>query len=241
VKYFGLSDQGKTRTSNQDSFIVVKNPASNILAVVCDGIGGAKNGDWASNLVVQKLGEAFQETGTFTSYEICRKWLRTQLNRVNEEIYQKSLLSADCRGMGTTVVALIIHKNGVAIVNCGDSRCYQLQGEHLIQITRDHTIVSALVAKGALSKKEAIEHPKRHILSRAVGAESKTKFDFYNLTNQVETLLLCSDGLFGLVEDEDIERVVKKDCSCEKKAKELLEIANNNGGYDNITVVLLER
>jgi len=241
MNYWGLSDQGKIRSTNQDSFIVVKNPAENILAVVCDGIGGARNGDWASNIVVEKLGDEFQETSAFTNIQNCKKWFKAQLKEINNVIYEKSLLSADCKGMGTTVVGLITFKGGIMVANCGDSRCYSYYDDKLTQITVDHTLVSTMVAKGQLSKKDAIKHPKRHVLSRAVGVEKNVKFDFFELEEKKDVLLLCSDGLFGMVNEQEIKKVLKKRFSPEKKAKELLEIANNNGGYDNITVILLER
>ena len=241
MNYWGLSDQGRIRESNQDSFIVVKNINGDFLAVVCDGIGGAKNGDWASALVCQRLGESFQDSGPFTSHQSARKWLKAQIDVVNAEIFQSSLLEADCQGMGTTVVTALIYKNGITVANCGDSRCYELNIEGFRQVSKDHTVVSTLIARGALTEEQALKYPGRHILSKAIGVEKNAKLDFFALDDENLVLLLCSDGLYTMVSDETIAKVLKKRINGVKKVKELLEIANNKGGYDNITVILLER
>ncbi len=241
MKYWGVTDRGKIRKNNQDSFVISENEAGNILAVVCDGIGGAKNGDWASNLVSERLAESFQENAAFSNKQSVKKWFTNNIGLTNEIIYQESLLSADCKGMGTTIVALMVYKNGIMVVNCGDSRCYCYYRGALQQLTRDHTVIDDLVKQGALSQEQAQFHPKRHVLSRAVGAEKEVKLDFYQVDDDCDAILLCSDGLSGLLSTKEIENVLKKKESSEIKAKELLEIANNNGGYDNITVVLLER
>jgi len=241
VNYWGLSDQGRIRESNQDSFIVVKNIHGDFLAVVCDGIGGAKNGDWASALVAQRLSESFQDCNIFPNHQSAKKWLKAQVDIVNTEIFQSSLLEAECQGMGTTIVAALIYKNGVTIANCGDSRCYELSDEGFRQVSIDHTVVSTLVAKGALTKEQARKYPGRNILSKAVGVEKNAKLDFFPLGIKSQAILLCSDGLHTMVNDDTINRVLKKKINGEKKVKELMEIANNKGGYDNITVILLER
>lgn len=241
MNYCGLSDQGRVREDNQDSFIVVKNLSDNILAVVCDGIGGARNGDWASNLVCTKLSDDFRESTAFSSFTAAKKWFKTQIETINAEIFQNSLLNEGCKGMGTTMVGVLLFNNRVLVANCGDSRCYQLNEKGLTQITKDHTLVYDLIEKGALSPKQARMHPGRHILSTAVGVDKNLKVDYYRLDMTDGPILLCSDGLYGMVNNDTIKKVLKKKTTCEKKTGELLDIANNNGGYDNITVVLLER
>ena len=241
MQYWGVTDQGRIRKNNQDSFSIIENNANNVLAIVCDGIGGARHGDWASNLVCEKLAESFCDSSAFSGKQSAKKWFKTNLQAVNELIYERSLLSADCRGMGTTAVGLICYKNGILVANCGDSRCYQYEKEELSQVTSDHTVIADLICQGAITAEEARTHPKRHILSRAIGADNEVKIDFFDVAGEAEFVLLCSDGLTGLVSDEEIKKVLGKRGNCEKKAKELLEIANNKGGYDNITVVLLKR
>ena len=240
MNYWGLSDQGRIRENNEDSFSVTRNTVDNILCVVCDGIGGAKNGEWASNLLSWEMAENFRETGAFNGVNAAKRWLRNQIQLINQEIYQQSLLNANCKGMGTTLVCCLVYKTGIVIACSGDSRCYGYNSQGLTQITKDHTLVNSLVEKGELTPAQAAKHPGRHILSRAIGVDKTAKIDFFNLPLADMTLLFCSDGLHGMISDSSINNVLKRKINGEKKVKELVEIANNQGGYDNITVVLLE-
>ena len=240
MNYCGLSDQGKVRLNNQDSFVVLEN-SGNILALVCDGIGGAKDGDWASSLVTDCLGDSFMKTEKLTTIDEAKAWFVKQVGIANRQIYNRSLTERENRGMGTTLVGVLIMDQIVLAVNCGDSRLYRMKDNVLRQVSNDHSLVYDMVRRGELSKKEAECHPGRHILSRAIGVDAKAKCDFFELPLNSDYLLLCSDGLTGLVPDRIIKKVLRKTASVEEKLAEMVEIANNNGGYDNITVVLLER
>ncbi len=241
MKYDGLTDIGLMRKSNQDSFVVITNDTGDVLGVVCDGIGGARAGDVASMLVCTKLQERFLAADKFTSALAVRRWLKKNVEEVNKEVYQTSLTNPSYLGMGTTMVCFIAMKDAIIIANAGDSRCYTLSDGVLHQITNDHTIVYNLLLKGEITKEEMMFHPQRHILSNALGVMDDAKLDIYTLKNDVDSLLLSSDGLHGYVGDDEILSVLKGKNKVKAKCQRLVELANLKGGFDNVTVIILER
>ena len=241
MKYFGKSDKGKTRDSNQDSYAVVENISGDFLGVVCDGIGGSRHGEVASSLAVEEITTRFNECKGFIDLEDAKAWLFTSVNAVNEAVYKKSLKNEEYRGMGTTFVACLICEFGTLVANVGDSRAYALYDEMTFRtITKDHTFVANLVQSGEISIQESLNHPQRHVITNAVGIWDKITVDVDEVENNTKTIVLCSDGLHGYVSEDKITNVIKEDRTLEEKANILLQMANDEGGLDNITVVLVE-
>lgn len=242
MKYFGMSDVGMVRRSNQDSYMISYNEANDTLAVVCDGIGGGKSGDVASNLTTRHLCEAFAKVNGFTSIEQAQEWVVKQIRVTNDYVFTKSTTQATLQGMGTTLVGVFIGKLGSFIFNVGDSRGYSInQDLELIQVTKDHTLVEELLQKGEITKEQAKDHPKRHVLTNAIGAMGKIKVDTFKIGSDTKYILLCSDGLHGLVSEKEIQTmIVHNRYTVQTKVKKLIEMANLQGGSDNITIVLIE-
>lgn len=236
----GKSNIGKTRRMNQDSFAILENEKA-IIAAVCDGIGGAKAGEVASKMACDLLIEEFKSTPP-TSYDVesITSWFKTVVSGINEKIWKASIENLDYSGMGTTLVGFLAIDDLVVLVNVGDSRIYGIDGENeLIQLTEDHSLVSEMVKRGKITAEQAKTHPQRNILINALGVQDEIRIDISLLPDGYKWILLCSDGLHGYVEDDVIASVMKMSrTGSATKADRLIELANQQGGYDNVTVVI---
>lgn len=226
------TDVGRLREVNQDSFL-----ATDGLAVVADGMGGHRGGEVASAIAVTTLRQSFGEA-TIDS-------LTAGVAEANGDIRARSVAEPDLHGMGTTLCALaIIEDKGVeklAIVNVGDSRAYVLLDSRLHQITEDHSLVEALVREGRLTREEADTHPQRNIVTRALGAADSVEVDQFLIEPMAQArFLLCSDGLFNEVGDKDIADLLGSIADPSRAAQTLVEAANEEGGRDNITAVVID-
>ena len=238
MKAFALTDVGQRRKINQDCVYASVVPVGNLpnLFIVADGMGGHKAGDFASRFAVNAVREsigASQETNPI-------KLIRDAIELANRGILRESDEHEEMRGMGTTIVVTTIIDRYAYTANVGDSRLYLL-GDSLKQITKDHSLVEEMVRLGEITEAEARNHPDKNIITRAVGATPNVDIDFFDY--KVEPggmILMCSDGLSNMVEDEDIRRILRRTISIENKAKVLVETANENGGKDNIAVILVE-
>ena len=238
MKAFALTDVGQRRKINQDCVYASVEPVGNLpnLFIVADGMGGHKAGDFASRFAVNAVREsigASQETNPI-------KLIRDAIELANRGILQESNEHEEMRGMGTTIVVTTIVDRYAYTANVGDSRLYLL-GDTLNQITKDHSLVEEMVRLGEITEAEARNHPDKNIITRAVGATPNVDIDFFDY--KVEPggmILMCSDGLSNMVEDEDIRRILRRTISIEEKARVLVETANENGGKDNIAVILVE-
>lgn len=238
MKAFALTDVGQRRKINQDCVYASVEPVGNLpnLFIVADGMGGHKAGDFASRFAVNAVREsigASQETNPI-------KLIRDAIELANGGILRESDEHEEMRGMGTTIVVTTIIDRYAYTANVGDSRLYLL-GDTLNQITKDHSLVEEMVRLGEITEAEARNHPDKNIITRAVGATSDVDIDFFDY--KVEPggmILMCSDGLSNMVEDEDIRRILRRTISIEDKARVLVETANENGGKDNIAVILVE-
>ena len=243
----GKTDVGKKRKNNQDYFMLHldKNYLS---AVVCDGMGGAASGNVASRLACEIYQETLKSSlngidlNTLNREELV-KILRLSVVCANRAVYAKAQTENECYGMGTTLVAFFSCPAINAAVNVGDSRLYAVNKHMAIQITKDHSLVQMLVDNGALSEKEAMQHPKKNIILRALGVEDMVEPDmFFNI--EYEYILLCSDGLTNFVSRREIEEILYTESrwrtiTQEKRVKMLIDLANKKGGTDNITAVLI--
>ena len=237
MEMFGMTDIGLVRELNEDriSYFTLGDNASAL--IVCDGMGGANHGEVASFLAVKRIEENFKlkYKDDFSPQSI-KNMVTSSINIANYAVYDKAASSESFGGMGTTLCMAVVREGEVLIANIGDSRAY-IVGEDIRLITRDHSFVMDLVLSGEITPEEAQIHPKKNIITRAIGAEETVDADYYvEQIGEGETLLICSDGLYGFVSEEDILSVNRKDL--ETAAKELVNKANENGGRDNISLVL---
>ena len=225
------TDTGRRRRRNEDAF-VCEPP----LFAVADGMGGAQAGEVASRLAAESLRE--QELGDLSALEQAVELIR----EANRRVYTYSSENASARGMGTTMTVALVEGSIVTIGHVGDSRAYLLRDDQLTQLTQDHSLVAELVRSGRLSPKEAESHPRRSVITRALGTDSDVEVDVFSLRGQDGDLfLLCSDGLTSMVSDEEIASLlVVARGDLDDAGKKLLAAANLAGGEDNITVVLFE-
>ena len=207
------------------------------LFLVADGMGGHKAGDLASEYTVAKVQEAVSKSMQTIPYQI----LKGAFQYANQKLLEKAGESDSYTGMGTTLVAATVKNDAVYVVNVGDSRLYKI-GDKIEQITEDHSLVEEMVRMGEISKEQARNHPDKNIITKAMGVSDTVEPDYFDTDLQKgECLLMCSDGLTNMVSDRQIKEIVELRTDLESCAKELIRAANQNGGRDNIAVVLIER
>ncbi len=238
LKTFSITDVGQKRKDNQDFIFTSEKPIGNLpnLFLVADGMGGHKAGDYASRCAVETICDVAGRTFEKEPQTILKKCIEA----ANEIVYQKSLEEPDLEGMGTTIVAASCLGHYVQIANVGDSRLYVI-GDNIRQITQDHSWVEEMVRVGALDKEDARTHAKKNIITRALGANNGVEIDFFTVeVEEGEEILMCSDGLTNMLEDEEIRMIVKGQRDIVEKVEALVREANNRGGTDNISVVIIE-
>jgi len=239
MNFYGKTDVGRLRHSNQDDFLIARLPDDSLLAVVCDGMGGANAGNVASKNATQMIVSFFERSyrnGLDAQGVIAL--LQSAILSANIEIHNMAQKDSEFEGMGTTVVAAFVAKDFITVSHVGDSRAY-LVGDEVRQLTRDHSVVQSLIESGKLSPEEAKVHPRRNIITRALGIEPEILVDSIDLCRENnETLILCTDGLSNFITTKEIEEIVKNN-SAKDSVDVFIKRANNNGGADNITVVVL--
>ncbi|WP_338469866.1 Stp1/IreP family PP2C-type Ser/Thr phosphatase [Niallia sp. XMNu-256] len=241
MKAVFLTDRGKVRQHNEDNGGVFLNRAGQRIAMVADGMGGHRAGDVASHLTIMKLKEIWEETEKIETPEQAENWFKEQIKLVNVTVFQHSQQNVECEGMGTTIVAVIITEMFSTIAHIGDSRCYILNEAGLSQITEDHSLVNELVKTGQISKEDAENHPRKNVLTRALGTAIFVDMDIKTIIiEENDTLLLCSDGLSNKVNEEEIESTLNSEKSIKEKATTLIDMANEYGGEDNISLIIVE-
>lgn len=242
MKYYGLTDRGLVRKTNQDNYLISTNKSGEVFALVCDGIGGALAGDVASKMAIDYFSEVFSHTESFKDLETIKSWIRYHITQCNEKIYIKGSQSNVYRGMGTTLSGVFIGKCGKLVVNIGDSRVYGVENHAFFKkLTHDHTIAQDMLKQGEITEKEAANHPKKHVLTNALGVWSNVRCDIEQIRESVHEVLICSDGLHGYVETSKIEEIVlNSELTITMKVRRLLKSALNVGGYDNITIIMIE-
>ena len=237
---YGKTDKGLVRANNQDTYRTAINENGLGFVVLCDGMGGARAGNIASDRAAERFMEHIQtadpaQADTDTLSQIVSQ----AVTMANTEVFELSQSSPAYNGMGTTLVGGICVENRIVLANVGDSRAYVIDGDNIAQMTGDHSLVAEMVRSGRLTAEEARHYPGRNLITRAIGVESDVEADLYEITlHEGQTLLLCSDGLCGLVTDAEIAVAVSKAQSKEQACDQLIELACNAGGNDNITVVL---
>lgn len=240
MKYFGLSDIGLIRENNQDSFYYAFNSEQEFLAIVCDGIGGGKAGDVASNIAKEIFVNNFEQKPVFGSEQENQKWIHEVIKKANDAIYEDSLTSRTKHGMGTTLVGILITAVATYVFHLGDSRVYGLYDHELICFTEDHNLAADLIKSGEMSEEEAFQHPRGKALTNALGIWSQYKVDVNKVKKGYRYLLLCSDGLHGFISENTIKNVLEETMSVEEKVRRLIELSNQSGGFDNVSVIIVE-
>jgi serine/threonine protein phosphatase PrpC len=238
MKISARTDIGKVRSSNQDSYAAGELTSDIAWAVVCDGMGGATGGNIASEAAVKIISEKIK-TGFHDGMNdnSIKRLLVSSIEAANASVYAMSRDNEALTGMGTTAVVAIANPDTLFLAHVGDSRIYIINSENITQLTTDHSIVQMMVDNGEISPEEAKDHPKKNVITRALGVEDSVRIDYaQENVNKDDIVILCSDGLTNFVDDDVIYKVCKESGKYEI-ADKLVELANENGGGDNVTVV----
>ena len=240
MKSFYLTDTGRVRSHNEDSVTILKNASGEHLMIVADGMGGHRAGEVASSMVVTQIGKRFSNLSTIGSKMDAVKWLKENVDEVNDSILKYGEEHTESMGLGTTVVMALLTKDFLIFVNIGDSSGYVLKNKVLHKITKEHTLVNFLVETGELTPEEAINHPKKNVLMKALGASEKQELDIFDVDPNVDAILLVSDGLTNMLTMDQVEKVLNDDeLKYEDKLIKLIKKCNARGGTDNISIAYL--
>ena len=240
MKTFYLTDSGKVRAHNEDSVIITKNQSGDYLMAVADGMGGHSAGEIASSIVVSHISKCFNEDFCNMEKSKAVEWVREMAKEVNDLIFNYVAEHPESKGMGTTLVLAIVTVDYVLIGNIGDSSGFVIKDNKLHKVTYDHTLVNLLIKAGELTEEEAKDHPKKNVLMKALGANNPIDIDIYDCDMDISSVLLCSDGLTSMLDNEQIEKVLTSDQEIEEKVIKLIRKSNNRGGMDNISIAYLE-
>ena len=239
IKSYAITDIGRKRQLNQDFIYLSETPIGNLpnVFIVADGMGGHNAGDYASRYavetVVEEIGASFEKNPV--------KIMGRAIDKANAMIRQKAREDVSLNGMGTTMVIAICMGRYLEVANVGDSRLYGVHENRIEQVTQDHSLVEEMVRMGGIDRASARNHPDKNIITRAIGARDYIEADFFNLELQTgDMILLCSDGLTNMIEDDIIYRILTNGRSLKNRVEELVETANQNGGKDNISVIVIE-
>ncbi|MBP3444527.1 MAG: Stp1/IreP family PP2C-type Ser/Thr phosphatase [Bacilli bacterium] len=240
MKSFYLTDTGRVRSHNEDSVTIVKNASGEHLMIVADGMGGHRAGEIASSMVVTQIGTRFSNLSTIGSKMDAVKWLKENVDEVNASILKYGEEHPESMGLGTTVVMALLTKDFLIFVNIGDSSGYVLKNKVLHKITKEHTLVNFLVETGELTPEEAINHPKKNVLMKALGASEKQELDIFDVDPNVDAILLVTDGLTNMLTMDQVEKVLNdEELKYEDKLIKLIRKCNARGGTDNISIAYL--
>ncbi|MCM1124181.1 MAG: Stp1/IreP family PP2C-type Ser/Thr phosphatase [Ruminococcus flavefaciens] len=238
LRAYAITDIGQKRQLNQDFIYLSETPIGNLpnVFIVADGMGGHNAGDYASRYavetVVEEIGTSFEKNPV--------KILGRAIEKANAHIRERAREEAAYNGMGTTMVAATCMGRYLEVANVGDSRLYVVN-DRIEQITQDHSLVEEMVRMGGIDRASARNHPDKNIITRAIGARDYVEADFFNLELQPgDMVLLCSDGLTNMVDDEMIRQILTGGGSLKERAETLVQMANDNGGKDNISVIVVE-
>lgn len=240
MEYFYLTDPGKVRDHNEDSVIIIPNGSGNeYLVAVADGMGGHRGGEIASSIAVSHIGKRFRELSSIGNKEDAIAFLKEVVSEANVLIYKYTEEHPESEGMGTTLVLALVTPEYLLFGNIGDSSGYVYKNGKIHKITVDHTLVQLLVNSGELTPEEAKDHPRKNVLMRALGANSKVEMDIFDVETDVDGVFLCSDGLTNMLDDDQISKVLNEKSTVESKMQKLIYKSNNRGGNDNISVAFL--
>lgn len=238
MKAFSITDIGERRRINQDYVFCCEEPIGNLpnLFIVADGMGGHNAGDYASRFCVEFFKQKIEESDLISPIAL----IEAAIKEANIALRRQSRAQIELEGMGTTFVSATIFDKDMYVSNIGDSRLYVI-GNEMKQITEDHSLVEAMVKTGEIKRSEARVHPNKNIITRAIGTNETVEPDFFEVSlEEGNTILMCSDGLTNMLEDETIEQIIRENDDPEKAAETLVKCANQNGGRDNISIIIIK-
>ena len=259
--FLGKTDIGKQRQTNQDNFLTMRVCDNITLFVLCDGMGGTNGGNIASGLAIRTFADHIEQAlePYIDADDLCNTealslpaLMNSAVSAANSAVYRRARENSELTNMGTTIVAALATEDEIHIANVGDSRMYLLEGKTLTQLTHDHSYVQMLVDMGQLTKEEAATNPRRNILTRAVGTEPTVDADVItvDMPKEGSYLMLCSDGLYNFISEKEFINIVRKkykdyddddyDAELTFKTELLVDTANQNGGGNNITIILIK-
>lgn len=238
--YF-LTDIGKVRSQNEDAGGIFYNRAHQVLAIVADGMGGHSGGDVASDLATGLIQKKWEENPGLEHPKELEEWISNTTLEANELVFKESKETEGLEGMGTTVVIAACTEEFITIAHIGDSRCYLYSNSELKQLTDDHTLVNELLRAGQISPDDAVYHPRKNVLARALGTEIKVESEIQTIGWEApDRLLLCSDGLINKVSDEELGEFLGTEGSLREIGERMIALANERGGEDNISLALIQ-
>ncbi|MEJ8553733.1 Stp1/IreP family PP2C-type Ser/Thr phosphatase [Tepidibacter sp. Z1-5] len=246
MKYHILSDIGNKRKQNEDfcGYEIIEHDNQNIAVfTIADGMGGHKKGEVASKLSVENILYFLKKNlvnVNFDNYIEVKSVLRQAYKYVNTIVYNTSLYEKEFKGMGTTLTTAIIYKKDLYISNIGDSSCYLFTNEDIKKVTKDNSLVQELIDEGAITEKEALTHPQRNVITRAIGTDEFIKIDFYKeMLEKDNKIILATDGLTNSVTINDMNNILTNNNNLEKCCSEMIDMAKQNGSKDNISVICI--
>jgi len=244
MESWGVTDSGKVRQHNQDVYkMLLDEENGTAILVVCDGMGGANAGNVASELAANTFTDhIIEHIGDFKNLRGIARVLKDAVLEANKAVFERSLDDVEFTGMGTTLTAAVSTGNGEVVASIGDSRLYHITPGGIIQITKDHSVVEDMVDRGEISRSEARKHPRKNLITRAIGTSIYEKPDiFYLNLKSDEFILLCSDGLSNVVTDDEILQELQRDNTVRESCKALVDTALTRGAPDNVTAVIFKK
>ena len=236
------TDAGMVRENNEDSFLVMKEYYPNYCVfAVADGMGGHNAGEVASTMAIQELKNYFIKYENIDKSHVENEFIENLINNINSNIHHASLENSELQGMGTTLTFAVYIQNQLYISHIGDSRVYKINDKGIEQLTEDHSLVAGLIKEGTITKEQAKNHPQKNIITRAIGTDIKVKPDMYHyVLHKNDIILLCTDGLTNLVPEDKIKSIIQRSTNLQDAANSLVELANEKGGTDNITLIIFQ-
>lgn len=235
-----LTDRGQIRSHNEDSGGIYYSPYG-LLAIIADGMGGHQAGDVASQMATSIIQAKWQEGNRIHTPGEAEAWLRETVLEINKLIYDQAQQDEACQGMGTTIVISICTDEFLTIAHIGDSRCYMFNESGFKQITEDHSLVNELIRSGQISEEDAEHHPRKNVLLKALGTEDHVGADVQTISWEVgDKLLLCSDGLTNKLADDELAGLLELDGEIEEAGQKMIALANERGGEDNISLIIID-
>lgn len=237
--FYAKTDPGRVRDHNEDYVFASDAPLGDLpnLYIVADGMGGHNAGEHASEIAVKTVVSKLRDL----KGDDVKQSLRLAISAANEAVIMGAIEDPTKQGMGTTLVVCVVGRDEVTVANVGDSRAYIVRNGRLERVTHDHSVIEEMIRAGTLSKSAAAYHPDKHKITRAIGAEDTVKPDIFTVpVEDLDAVLLCTDGLTNMVEDDEIEEVLTSGRKVKQQAEELLNRANDYGGRDNITLLVID-
>lgn len=242
MKSFYITDKGIVRDHNEDSVAIVKNQIGEHMLIVADGMGGHRAGEVASGIAVDHLSKRFKSLSSIGNKIDAVNWLKENISLINAEIIKYAKENTEALGMGTTLVVALLTNDFLIFANIGDSSGYVIKNKKLHKVTKDHSLINVLIDAGELTEEEARNYPKKNVLMKALGAGAEVEPDEFDVETTVDGILLASDGLTNMLNDEQIQNVLNDNkLTIEEKLNKLIKKCNSRGGTDNISIAYLTK